>query len=81
MAFQMTDIIPALPEIFLSGLALVLVLVAAFGGEEECHTYNGRVVVQGRGGVVGPRRVAVPADYPFPPSYQRHVVPLIISAC
>ena len=33
MAFQMTDIIPALPEIFLSGLALVLVLVAAFGGE------------------------------------------------
>ena len=33
MAFQMTDIIPALPEIFLAGLALVLVLVAAFGGE------------------------------------------------
>ncbi len=33
MAFQLTDIIPALPEIFLSGLALLLVLVAAFGGE------------------------------------------------
>ncbi len=33
MAFQITDIMPALPEVFLSGLALVLVLVAAFGGE------------------------------------------------
>jgi len=33
MAFDMMDILPALPEIFLSGLALVLVLVAAYGGD------------------------------------------------
>ena len=32
MNFSMADIIPALPEIFLSGVALVLVLVAAYGG-------------------------------------------------
>ena len=32
-AFQMADIIPALPEIFLAGVSLVLVLVAAYGGE------------------------------------------------
>jgi NADH-quinone oxidoreductase subunit N len=33
MAFDVTDILPALPEIFLSAVALILVLVAAFGGE------------------------------------------------
>ena len=31
--FQMADIMPALPEIFLAGISLVLVLVAAYGGE------------------------------------------------
>ncbi|MEK9854690.1 MAG: NADH-quinone oxidoreductase subunit N, partial [Rhodobiaceae bacterium] len=31
--FQMADIMPALPEIFLAGIALILVLVAAYGGE------------------------------------------------
>jgi len=31
--FQMADIMPALPEIFLAGIGLVLVLVAAYGGE------------------------------------------------
>ena len=30
--FQMADIMPALPEIFLAAVALVLVLVAAYGG-------------------------------------------------
>ena len=33
MAFNMMDIMPALPEIFLAGVALFLVLVAAYGGE------------------------------------------------
>ncbi|MEL0206853.1 MAG: NADH-quinone oxidoreductase subunit N, partial [Alphaproteobacteria bacterium] len=33
MAFDVTDILPALPEIFLSAVALLLVLVAAFGGD------------------------------------------------
>ena len=33
MMFDLVDILPALPEILLAGLALVLVLVAAFGGE------------------------------------------------
>ncbi|NBR03227.1 MAG: NADH-quinone oxidoreductase subunit N, partial [Alphaproteobacteria bacterium] len=31
--FQMADIMPALPEIFLAGICLILVLVAAYGGE------------------------------------------------
>ena len=33
MMFDLVDILPALPEMLLAGLALVLVLVAAFGGE------------------------------------------------
>ena len=33
MNFMITDILPALPEVFLAGVALVLVLVAAYGGE------------------------------------------------
>ena len=33
MVFDLTDILPALPEMFLAALALVLVLVTAFGGE------------------------------------------------
>jgi len=37
MAFDVTDILPALPEIFLSAVALLLVLVAAFGGEEHVN--------------------------------------------
>jgi len=41
--FSMADILPALPEIFLSGMALVLVLVAAFGGEGAA---NARRVTQ-----------------------------------
>ena len=36
MDFSMADIIPALPEIFLSGVALVLVLVAA--RESSCYS-------------------------------------------
>ncbi len=43
MDFSMADIIPALPEIFLSGVALVLVLVAAYGGETAA---NARRVTQ-----------------------------------
>jgi len=35
--FQMADIIPALPEIFLAAVALVLVLVAAYGGEAAAN--------------------------------------------
>ena len=31
--FDLTDILPALPEMILAGLALLLVLVAAFGGD------------------------------------------------
>ena len=31
--FQMADIMAAVPEIFLAGVGLVLVLVAAYGGE------------------------------------------------
>ena len=31
--FSLADIMPALPEIILSGVALLLVLVAAYGGE------------------------------------------------
>ena len=38
MAFDMMDILPALPEIFLSGLALILVLIAAFGGEGQVNS-------------------------------------------
>ncbi len=33
MAFELVDILPALPEIILSAVALVLVLVTAFGGD------------------------------------------------
>ena len=33
MVFNLIDILPALPELLLAALALVLVLVAAFGGE------------------------------------------------
>ena len=33
MAFDLADILPALPEIILSAVALMLVLVAAFGGD------------------------------------------------
>jgi NADH:ubiquinone oxidoreductase subunit 2 (chain N) len=33
MAFELVDIQPALPEIILSAVALVLVLVTAFGGD------------------------------------------------
>ena len=33
MAFELADILPALPEIILSAVALVLVLVAAYGGD------------------------------------------------
>ena len=43
MDFSMADIIPALSEIFLSGVALVLVLVAAYGGETAA---NARRVTQ-----------------------------------
>ena len=32
MGFELADILPALPEIILSAVALVLVLVAAYGG-------------------------------------------------
>ena len=35
--FQMADIMPALPEIFLAAVALVLVLVAAYGGETAAN--------------------------------------------
>ncbi|MEC8765831.1 MAG: proton-conducting transporter membrane subunit, partial [Pseudomonadota bacterium] len=41
--FQMADIMPALPEIFLAAVALVLVLVAAYGGETAV---NARRVTQ-----------------------------------
>ena len=41
--FQMADIIPALPEIFLAGVGLLLVLVAAYGGESVT---NARRVTQ-----------------------------------
>ena len=41
--FQMADIMPALPEIFLAAVALVLVLVAAYGGETAA---NARRVTQ-----------------------------------
>ena len=41
--FQMADIIPALPEIFLAGVGLLLVLVAAYGGETAA---NARRVTQ-----------------------------------
>ena len=34
MVFYLADILPALPEMMLASLALVLVLVAAYGGEE-----------------------------------------------
>ena len=33
MAFELADILPALPEIILSAVALLLVLVAAYGGD------------------------------------------------
>ena len=33
MVFDLADVLPALPEIILSAVALVLVLVAAFGGD------------------------------------------------
>ena len=33
MVFVITDILPAIPEMLLASLALILVLVAAFGGE------------------------------------------------
>ena len=35
MVFNLIDILPALPELLLAALALVLVLVAAFGGEGQ----------------------------------------------
>ena len=41
--FQMADIMPALPEIFLAGVGLLLVLVAAYGGETAA---NARRVTQ-----------------------------------
>jgi len=44
--FNLVDILPALPEILLSGLALVLVLVAAYGGDNAR-----RVTVIALGGI------------------------------
>ena len=38
MVFNLIDILPALPELFLATVALGLVLVAAFGGEGERNT-------------------------------------------
>ena len=38
MEFNLIDILPALPELLLAALALVLVLVAAFGGEGPRNT-------------------------------------------
>ena len=38
MVFNLIDILPALPELLLASLALVLVLVAAFGGEGTKNT-------------------------------------------
>ena len=38
MVFNLIDILPALPELLLAALALVLVLVAAFGGEGARNT-------------------------------------------
>ena len=38
MVFNLIDILPALPELLLAALALVLGLVAAFGGEEARNT-------------------------------------------
>ena len=37
MAFELADILPALPEIILSAVALVLVLVAAYGGDDAAN--------------------------------------------
>ena len=38
MVFHLNDILPALPEMLLAALALVLVLFAAFGGEGAKNT-------------------------------------------
>ena len=38
MVFNLIDILPALPELLLAALALVLVLVAAFGGEGQKYS-------------------------------------------
>ncbi|MEX0502347.1 NADH-quinone oxidoreductase subunit NuoN [Alphaproteobacteria bacterium LSUCC0719] len=48
--FQMADIMPALPEIFLAGVSLLLVLVAAFGGETARNAR--RVTRMAMGGIL-----------------------------
>jgi len=50
MVFDLTDILPALPEIILATLALVLVLVAAYGGESARNAQ--RVTRIALGGIV-----------------------------
>ncbi|MBL6595652.1 MAG: NADH-quinone oxidoreductase subunit NuoN [Candidatus Puniceispirillum sp.] len=50
MVFDLTDILPALPEMILATLALVLVLVAAYGGESARNAQ--RVTRIALGGIV-----------------------------
>ena len=50
MVFDLTDILPALPEMILATLALVLVLVAAYGGEGASNAR--RVTRIALGGIV-----------------------------
>ena len=50
MVFDLTDILPALPEMLLATLALVLVLVAAYGGEGASNAR--RVTRIALGGIV-----------------------------
>jgi len=50
MVFDLTDILPALPEMILATLALVLVLVAAYGGETARNAQ--RVTRIALGGIV-----------------------------
>jgi len=51
--FNLVDILPALPEILLSGLALVLVLVAAYGGEGADNARRVTVIALGGIALVG----------------------------
>ena len=53
MMFNLVDILPALPEILLSGLALVLVLVAAYGGEGADNARRVTVIALGGIALVG----------------------------
>jgi len=70
--FQMADIMPALPEIFLAGICLILVLVAAYGGETARNAR--RVTRIAMGGILITLALVVNGDPSMSRAFWRHVL-------